>query len=166
MTPTTGKIIGVSGNMVTVAVDGNIMQNEVAYIVKGKERLKSEIVRISDGVANLQVFESTKGLVIGDEVEFSGQLLSVQLGPGLLTKIYDGLQNPLPDIAKEFGFFLPRGVEKKPLDDEQKWVFTPALKKGDTVTGGYVVGHVPEGIFEHAVMIPFNSYRRTSCESS
>ncbi|HEX9972060.1 MAG TPA: V-type ATP synthase subunit A [bacterium] len=156
MSLTTGKITGVNGNMVTVAVEGNIMQNEVAYIVKGKERLKSEIVRIGDGVAFLQVFESTKGLLINDEVEFSGQLLSVQLGPGLLTKIYDGLQNPLPDIAEEFGFFLPRGVEKKPLDEEKKWDFKPSVKKGDTVTAGSVVGHVPEGIFQHAIMIPFD----------
>jgi V/A-type H+-transporting ATPase subunit A len=156
MSLTTGKIIGVSGNMVTVAVAGNIMQNEVAYIVKGKERLKSEIVRIGDGVAFLQVFESTKGLLINDEVEFSGQLLSVQLGPGLLTQIYDGLQNPLPEIAKEYGFFLPRGVEKKPLDDEKQWEFTPAVKKGDTVAAGSIVGHVPEGIFQHAIMIPFD----------
>ncbi|MCU0644673.1 MAG: V-type ATP synthase subunit A [bacterium] len=156
MSLTTGKITGVNGNMVTVAVTGNIMQNEVAYIIKGKERLKSEIVRIGDGVAFLQVFESTKGLLIGDLVEFSGQLLSVQLGPGLLTQIYDGLQNPLPEIAKEYGFFLPRGVEKKPLDDEKLWEFTPAVKKGDLVTGGSVVGHVPEGIFQHAIMIPFD----------
>ncbi|MCI0495107.1 V-type ATP synthase subunit A, partial [candidate division KSB1 bacterium] len=155
MSLTTGKIIGVNGNMVMAAVEGNIMQNEVAYIIKGKERLKSEIVRIGDGVAFLQVFESTKGLLIGDTIEFSGQLLSVQLGPGLLTKIYDGLQNPLPDIAKEFGFFLPRGVEKKPLDEERQWDFKPSVKKGDIVSAGYVVGHVPEGIFEHAIMIPF-----------
>lgn len=156
MSLTTGKITGVSGNMVTVAVSDNIMQNEVAYIVKGKERLKCEIVRIGDGVAFMQVFESTKGLLIGDTVEFSGELLSVQLGPGLLTKIYDGLQNPLPDIAEEFGFFLPRGVEKKPLDEEKQWDFKPAVKKGYTVSAGYAVGHVPEGIFEHAIMIPFN----------
>ncbi len=153
---TTGTIIGISGNMVTAAVEGEIMQNEVAYILKGNERLKSEIVRIGDGVAFLQVFESTKGLNIGDTIEFSGQLLSVQLGPGLLTQIYDGLQNPLPEIAEEFGFFLPRGVEKKALDDEKKWKFTPTAKKGDVVIAGSPVGHVPEGIFEHTIMIPFD----------
>ncbi len=156
MSLTTGKIIGVSGNMVKVAVTGNIMQNEVAYILKGKERLKSEIVRIGDGVAYLQVFESTKGLLIGDTVEFSGKLLSVQLGPGLLTQIYDGLQNPLPAIAAEYGFFLPRGVELKPLDEEKLWDFTPAVKPGDVVAAGYAVGHVPEGIFQHTIMVPFD----------
>lgn len=156
MSLNTGKIIGISGNMVTVSVNGNIMQNEVAYILKGKERLKSEIVRIGDGVAFMQVFESTKGLLVGDEVEFSGELLSVQLGPGLLTQIYDGLQNPLPDLAEDYGFFLPRGVEKKPLDESNKWTFTPAVKKGDVVVRGVSLGHVPEGIFKHAIMVPFH----------
>jgi len=156
MNPTIGHITGISGNMVTVAVDGTIMQNEVAYILKGKERLKSEIVRIGDGVAFLQVFESTKGLTIGDQVEFSGHLLSVQLGPGLLTQIYDGLQNPLPEIASEFGFFLPRGVERKPLDDQKLWEFTPTAKIGDMVTAGSAIGYVPEGIFQHEIMIPFD----------
>jgi V/A-type H+-transporting ATPase subunit A len=155
MKPTTGKIIGVSGNMVTVSVDGNIMQNEVAYIIKGDERLKSEIVRIGDGVAFLQVFESTKGLTIGDDVEFSGHLLSVQLGPGLLKQIYDGLQNPLPELAEEYGFFLPRGVEFKPLDETKKWSFTPTVKSGDVVIAGQEIGFVPEGIFDHKIMVPF-----------
>ena len=156
MNPVTGKIVGIAGNMATVTYDGNIMQNEVAYIIKGQERLKTEIVRIGDGVAFMQVFESNKGIKIGDTVEYSGQLLSVQLGPGLLGKIYDGLQNPLPDLAEEYGFFLPRGVEKKPLDDEMQWMFTPTAKVGDTVLKGTSLGHVPEGIFEHNVMVPFN----------
>ncbi len=156
MSQNIGKIIGISGNMVTVSVDINIMQNEVAYIIKGDERLKAEIVRIGDGVAFLQVFESTKGLKIGDTVEFSGQLLSVQLGPGLLGQVYDGLQNPLHELAEHYGFFLPRGVELKPLDDEKKWEFLPSGKKGDTVIQGIPLGTVPEGIFKHAVMVPFD----------
>ncbi|MBN1155109.1 V-type ATP synthase subunit A [candidate division KSB1 bacterium] len=156
MNLTTGTITGINGNMITVETDGTIMQNEVAYIIKGKERLKSEIVRIGQGTAFLQVFESTKGLLIGDKVEFSGDMLSVQLGPGLLKQIYDGLQNPLPDLAKEFGFFLPRGVELKPLDEEKKWEFTPTVKVGDTLIRGMKLGQVPEGIFDHFVMLPFN----------
>ncbi len=155
MNPTTGQIIGISGNMVTVSVAGNIMQNEVAYIIKGDARLKSEIVRIGDRIAYLQVFESTKGLKIGDVVEFSGQLLSVQLGPGLLGKVYDGLQNPLPDLAEQYGFFLPRGVELKPIDDSRKWEFTPLAKIGETVARGIPLGFVPEGIFRHLIMVPF-----------
>lgn len=156
MSLSTGKIVGISGNMVTVEFEGNIMQNEVAYILKGEERLKSEIVRIGDGVAFMQVFESTKGLRIGDKVEFSGELLSVQLGPGLLGQVYDGLQNPLPELAEVHGFFLPRGVQLKALDEAQKWKFTPVAKKGDTVVQGMLLGHVPEGIFEHSVMVPFH----------
>ena len=152
----TGKIIGISGNMVSAAVDGRIMQNEVAYIIKGKERLKSEIVRIGEGVAFLQVFESTKGLKVNDKVEFSGELLSVQLGPGLLGQVYDGLQNPLPELAEHYGFFLPRGVELKPIDEEKKWEFTPTAKKGDVVYQGLPLGHVPEGIFKHFIMVPFH----------
>ena len=156
MNQTTGKIISISGNMVTVAVDGNIMQNEVAYIIKGEERLKSEIVRIAEGVAFLQVFESTKGLKVGDTVEFSGELLSVKLGPGLLGQVYDGLQNPLPQIAEQYGFFLPRGVELAPLDYEKKWEFSPTVKKGDVVVRGIPLGYVFEGIFQHTIMVPFN----------
>ncbi len=156
MSKNKGKITGISGNMVTVSVSGRIMQNEVAYIIKGKERLKSEIVRIGDGVAFMQVFEDTKGLKVGDNVEFSGELLSVALGPGLLGQVYDGLQNPLPDLAEEFGFFLPRGVEFKALDDDKKWEFEPEVKKGDTVIQGMPLGHVPEGIFKHHIMVPFD----------
>ncbi len=112
--------------------------------------------RIGDGVAFLQVFESTKGLTVGDNVEFSGQLLSVQLGPGLLKQIYDGLQNPLPELAEEHGFFLPRGVEFKPLDEKKKWRFTPEVKTGDVVIAGDALGSVPEGIFDHKIMVPFS----------
>jgi len=160
-----GKIVGISGNMVTVSTDGNTMQNEVAHIIKGEERLKSEVVRISENRAFLQVFESTKGLKIGDEVEFSGEMLSVQLGPGILSQIYDGLQNPLPELAERFGFFLSRGVHVEPLDKKKKWHFTPKVKKGDTVTGAMALGHVPEGIFQHPVMVPFDFKGEYSVES-
>jgi len=150
-----GRIVGISGNMVTVEVDGNIMQNEVASILKGDRRLKSEVVRISGARAFMQVFESTKGLTIGDAVEFSGELLAVNLGPGILGQIYDGLQNPLPELAREHGFFLPRGVSASALDRERRWSFTPRVKVGDVVTAGEYLGHVPEGIFEHKIMVPF-----------
>ena len=156
MNPSTGTIVGISGNMVSVKFEGNIMQNEVAYILKENERLKSEIVRIGDDIAYMQVFESTKGLLIGDKVEFSGELLSVQLGPGLLGQVYDGLQNPLPELAEKHGFFLPRGVELRALDGDKVWEFTPGVKKGDVVYKGIPVGHVPEGIFKHTIMVPFH----------
>lgn len=156
MNPTIGRITGINGNMITVDVQGNIMQNEVAYIIKGEERLKSEVVRIGDGTAYLQVFESTKGLHVGDQVEFSGELLAVALGPGLLGQVFDGLQNPLPDLAEQYGFFLPRGVILPPLRFDSLWEFNPAVKKGDTLIQGNALGHVPEGIFQHAIMVPFN----------
>jgi V/A-type H+-transporting ATPase subunit A len=100
----------------------------------------------------------TRGIGIGDAVEFAGDLLSVRLGPGLLGKIYDGLQNPLPIVAEKYGFFLERGVYLSPLSDEQKWEFTPVAKAGDTVSRGVTLGTVPEGIFKHRIMVPYNFY--------
>ena len=155
MNLTSGTIVSINGNMVTVEVDGNVMQNEVANIIHGDQRLKSEVVRINGKKAFLQVFESTKGLKVGDIAEFSGELLSVQLGPGILGQIYDGLQNPLPDLAEAYGFFLPRGVFLDALDFDRLWAFTPSVKKNDVVSAGMYLGCVPEGIFKHQIMVPF-----------
>lgn len=155
MPKTKGSITSVMGNMVSVKCEGDIIQNEVAYVLMAGKRLKSEVIKIVGDTAYLQIFEYTKGIKVGDEVEFSGKLLSVQLGPGLLGQIYDGLQNPLPELAAEFGFFLPIGVELKPLSTEKKWEFTPTAKKGERVTAGNVLGYVPEGIFHHKIMVPF-----------
>jgi V/A-type H+-transporting ATPase subunit A len=160
-----GKITALTGNMVQVETDANVMQNEVAFILNGQERLKSEVIRIAGNIAFMQVFESTKGLKVGDEVEFSDELLSVELGPGLLTRIYDGLQNPLVDLAKDHGFFLKRGVEYAALDPKAKWEFTPTVKAGDVVTGGSPVGWVPEGIFQHKIMVPFQLKGEYTIES-
>ncbi len=151
-----GKILGINGNMITVAMEGPVMLNEVGYILLPNERLKAEVVRISNGVANLQVFESTKGVRVGDLVEFSGEMLSVQLGPGLLGQIFDGLQNPLPILADEFGFFLPRGVTRPALDKNKKWDFTPTQENGNLVRAGMPLGFVPEGIFQQSIMVPFH----------
>lgn len=142
--------------MVSVKVEGAVIQNEVAYILHGKERLKAEVIRIRGKTAETQVYEATTALKVGDEVEFSGELLSVELGPGLLGQIFDGLQNPLPQIAKECGFFLKRGVYKKALADETKWEFNPLVKKGDTLRPGDKIGFVNEHIFKHYIMAPFN----------
>ena len=149
MTNQVGHITGINGNMLTVECEGIITQNEVGYAVRGDERLKSEVIRIQGNKAFLQVFESTKGLHVGDNVEFTGELLSVQLGPGLLTQIYDGLQNPLPELAEAHGFFLPRGVILDPLGGDRQWNFTPIAKKGDVVRAGDYLGHVPETQFKH-----------------
>ena len=128
-----GKIAGINGNMISVEFFQPIRQNEVAYAVLGEQRLKAEVIRIKDDRAELQVYEDTRGLRIGDDVEFSGELLAVELGPGLLTQIYDGLQNLLPEIAEKAGFFLPKGLFIHALNMEKKWDFKPIVKKGDTV---------------------------------
>jgi len=153
-----GKVIGVNGNMITVDAEDDVFMNEVGYVVVDDRRLKSEVIRIRGSRVELQVFEVTRGIGIGDPVEFSGDLLSVRLGPGLLGKIYDGLQNPLTIIAEQHGFFLERGVYLSPLSDEQKWEFTPVANAGDTVSRGVSLGTVPEGIFKHRIMVPYNYY--------
>ncbi len=128
-----GKIISITGNMIGVVTGKHIIQNEVAYVLMGDKRLKSEVIKIQGNIAYLQVFEYTKGIKVGDAVEFSGKMLSVQLGPGLLAQIYDGLQNPLPKLAEEFGFFLPVGAERDAISLKKKWKFKPSVKKGDKV---------------------------------
>ncbi|MBE6394160.1 MAG: V-type ATP synthase subunit A [Lentisphaerae bacterium] len=154
------KIVGVNGNLITVRYTGRVMQNEVAYAIVGDARLKCEVIRVRGDVADLQVFESTNGLKVGDEVEFTGELLSVELGPGLLTQVYDGLQNPLKLLAEHSGFFLQRGVYLRALDREVKWQFTPSASAGDKCVAGDRLGSVPEGIIKHYIMIPF-SWRGT-----
>ena len=150
-----GHVTGVNGNMVNVAFDDHVIKNEVGYIVVGKERLKGEVIRVNNGVASLQVYEMTNGIAVGDEVEFTDELLSVELGPGLLTQVYDGLQNPLPNLAAECGFFLQRGVYLDPIPNKS-WEFTPTKKVGDTLIAGDTFATVPEGLFTHQIMTPFN----------
>ncbi len=155
MSASTGHVTGVNGNMVNVAFDGAVIKNEVGFISVGDTRLKSEVIRITDGIASLQVYEMTGGIKVGDEVSFTGELLSVELGPGLLSQVFDGLQNPLPELAEKCGFFLDRGVYIDPLPDKE-WDFTPVLKEGDKVTAGDFFGTVPEGLFTHRIMVPFS----------
>jgi len=158
MTKNVGKVIGVSGNMITVDIENDVFMNEVGYVVVDDKRLKSEIIRIRRQRVEMQVFEMTRGIGIGDPVEFTGDLLSVRLGPGLLGKIYDGLQNPLTIVAEKHGFFLERGVYLSPLSDERSWEFTPVAEAGDTVSRGVSLGTVPEGIFKHRIMVPYGFY--------
>ena len=155
MTDTKGKVVGVNGNMVSVEFDGNVSMNEVAYVKVDDVSLKSEVIRIRGNVAQLQVYEMTKGIKAGDTVEFTGDLLSAELGPGLLGQVYDGLQNPLPLLAEKAGWFLERGVYVNPLDKEKKWDFTPTAKPGDVLKAGEYVGSVPEGAFTHKIFVPF-----------
>ena len=155
MSMTTGRIVAVNGNLLTVEFDGPIGLNEVGFAKLGELRLMSEVVRVRGKRADMQVFEDTTGLSVDDTVEFSGDLLAVELGPGLLTQVYDGLQNPLPRLAEECGFFLQRGRYLEAIPRDIKWAFTPSAKVGDTVTASETLGTVPEGIFEHRVMVPF-----------
>jgi V/A-type H+-transporting ATPase subunit A len=152
----TGRIVKINGNMVTVEFDSPVMQNEVAYIRHGEERLKSEIIRVRGDRAEMQVYESTSGVRIGEEVEFTGELLSAELGPGMLGQIFDGLQNPLPGLAEQCGFFLKRGVYLEPLSDTQTWDFTPLAHPGDRVRAGDKIGFVVEKLFRHYCMVPFS----------
>ena len=152
---TTGTITGVNGNLISVAFEGAVALNEIGYALLGETRLMCEIVRIRGRVADMQVFEDTVGLSAGCKVEFTGGLLSIELGPGLLKQIFDGLQNPLPGLAEQYGFFLQRGKYMHALPRDAKWAFTPVAKPGDAVRAGDTLGTVPEGVFTHRIMVPF-----------
>jgi V/A-type H+-transporting ATPase subunit A len=151
-----GTVIGVNGNMVTVEFKDRVFMNEVAYIKVGEKKLKSEVIRVRGNNAEMQVFEMTRGIGIGDEVDFSQEMLAVELGPGLLGQVYDGLQNPLPKLAQKCGFFLERGIYLSALDEKKQWRFTPRADTDSTLIPADTIGIVPEGIFEHRVMVPFN----------
>jgi V/A-type H+/Na+-transporting ATPase subunit A len=154
---TKANVIGVNGNIVTIqTTGGRIMKNEVAFVIVGEDRLKSEVLRIYGDIADLQVFEETHGVRCGDPVELTGELLSVNLGPGMLGVIFDGLQNPLTTLAERDGFFLKRGQDVYPLERERFWEFTPKVKAGDVVRAGEVLGTVPEKNVTHKIMAPFD----------
>lgn len=148
-------IIAVRESLVTIDVRGvDVMRNEVGHILLGDERLKCEVLRVREGSADLQVFEDTRGVRVGDQVEMSGEMLSVALGPGLLGTVYDGLQNPLDELAKTHGFFLPRGIHVEPISRERRWAFVPKVGIGDRVVPGQVLGTVQEGHIAHGIMVP------------
>ncbi len=114
-----GKVVSVNGNLLAVEFDGDVSMNEICYVRVGGAALKSEVIRIRGTTAQVQVYEMTDGIQCGDEVEFTGEMLSALLGPGLLGQIYDGLQNPLPALAEKAGWFLERGVYAGALDTEK-----------------------------------------------
>ncbi|MGZ8236863.1 MAG: V-type ATP synthase subunit A [Methylobacter sp.] len=153
----TAKIIGVRESLVLIEVDENtpIMKNELGYICVGDERLKAEVLRVRRRTADMQVFEDTRGVHVGDTVELTGEMLSAVLGPGLLGQVFDGLLNPLHALADKYGFFLPRGVTVPALDLKKTWQFEPGVVVGDKVSPGGVIGTVPEGEFKHKIMVPF-----------
>ncbi|MEG1762526.1 MAG: V-type ATP synthase subunit A [Bacteroidales bacterium] len=152
MNKTKGKVSGIIANLVEVQVDGPVLQNEICYIHLGEVRLMSEVIKIKGDKAFVQVFESTRGMKIGCEVDFMGQMLEVSLGPGILSKNYDGLQN---DLEKMEGVFLKRGIYTNPLDDDKLWDFKILSKVGDKVRAGAWIGEVAEGWLPHKIMLPF-----------
>ncbi len=152
---TIGTVAAVNGNLVSVNFEGTVSMNEICYVKVGETSLKSEVIRIRGKVAQVQVYEMTNGIKRGDKVEFTGDMLSAELGPGLLGQIYDGLQNPLPLLAEQAGWFLERGIYMGALDHTVKWHFTPTAKVGDRVRAGEHFGTVPEGAFTHKILVPF-----------
>ena len=155
MTENKGKVVSINGNLLSVRFDGNVSMNEICYVNVDGTKLKSEVIRIRGDIAQIQVYEMTGGIKCGDDVDFTGDMLSAQLGPGLLGQVYDGLQNPLPVLAQQAGWFLERGVYADGLNAEKKWEFTPTAKPGDILRAGEYVGTVPEGPFTHKIFVPF-----------
>lgn len=156
MTDTKAKVVGINGNMVTIEFDGNVSMNEVGYVNVDGKKLRGEVIRIRGNTAQMQIFEMTQGIKTGDTVELMGDLLCAELGPGLLGQVFDGLQNPLPLVAEKAGFFLERGIYVDPLSKEKVWAWTPSVKVGDKVLRGDSIGFVPEGSFNHKILVPFD----------
>ncbi len=154
MNSKSGIVTGVNGNLVNVHFNESVMKNEVGYVITGQVKLKGEVIRVTGSVASLQIYEMTEGIKVGDAVEFTSSLLSVSLGPGLLKSVFDGLQNPLNNLAEKCGFFLERGVYINAIENDE-WDFTPSVKEGDILGGGSIIGSVPEGLFTHKIFTPF-----------
>lgn len=150
---TKGKVIGIVSNLVTVQVDGPVAENELCYITLAGTPLLAEVIKVNGDKASVQVFESTRGLKNGDPVEFEGRMLEVTLGPGLLSSVYDGLQNNLTTMES---VFLKRGEYTDPLDHKKLWDFTPIAKEGDKVVAADWLGEVKEGWLPHKIMVPFS----------
>lgn len=149
---TTGRVTGIIANLISVEVDGPVAQNEICYIHHGDAKLMSEVIKLQGSTAFVQVFESSRGLKTGAHVEFVGHMLEVTLGPGILSKNYDGLQN---DLDKMKTVFLKRGEQTFALDEDKKWAFKPLAKSGDTVIAGSWLGEVKENWMPHKIMVPF-----------
>ncbi|MBP5217513.1 MAG: V-type ATP synthase subunit A [Bacteroidales bacterium] len=150
---TKGTVTGIVSNLVTVLVDGPVAENELCYITLDGTPLLAEVIKVNGDKASVQVFESTRGLKNGDQVEFLGKMLEVTLGPGLLSSVYDGLQNNLTTMET---VFLKRGEYTDPIDHEKLWDFTPLAKEGDVVEAAGWLGEVKEGWLPHKIMVPFS----------
>ncbi len=164
-----GMVVAALGNLMEVEFQGDICQGEMAMIHLGNLKLAAEVIEIAGNIAKIQVFEDTRGIKLGCPVTFLGNLLQAELAPGLLTSIFDGLQNPLEQVASVSGLFLSRGVYLPPLDRKRKWGFTPVAKIGDSLIRGDSLGWVPEERCKHQIMLPFSylgTYKVVSIVSS
>lgn len=153
-----GKVKKAFGNLIQVKFEGHIRQGEVAMVQVEDAMLKGEVIEIIGSEAKIQIFEDTKGIKLNSIVHFTGELLEAELGPGLLTSIFDGLQNPLDPLAEQAGFFLPRGLYLPAIDRKRHWDFEPLAKIGDVLERGDSLGSTLEGRFHHSIMVPFSLY--------
>ena len=149
---TLGRVNGIISNIVIAKVDGPVGQNEICHVYCGDVRMMAEVIKVVGDEAYVQVYDSTRGLKIGDKVEFEGHMLEATLAPGLLSRNYDGLQN---DLEKMDGLFINRGSITDPIDFDAKWAFTPLAKAGDKVSAGAWLGEVKEQWVMHKIMVPF-----------
>ena len=150
---TTGKVTGIIANLITVEVNGPVAQNEICYIKLGDTKLMAEVIKVNGKSASVQVYESTRGVKKGNDVEFMGHMLEATLAPGLLSSNYDGLQN---NLATMTGVFLTKGEYTSPIDMEKVWEFSPIAKPGDKVVAADWLGEVKEGWLPHKIMVPFS----------
>lgn len=151
-----GKVVKAFANLLQVKYEGDIRQGEVVMVKAPDAHLKAEVIEIMADEAKIQVYEDTRSIRLGTEVEFTGDLLEAELGPGLLTSIFDGLQNPLKDVAAKAGMFLTRGVYNNPIDRTRTWNYQPLAKVGEVLKRGDTLGLTQEGRFEHNIMLPFS----------
>ena len=149
---TTGRVNGIISNIVIVKADGPVGQNEICYVWTGDTKMMAEVIKVIGDAAYVQVFDGTRGLKIGDRVEFEGHMLEVTLAPGLLSRNYDGLQN---DLEKMDGLFIARGSITDPVDYDVEWEVSPLAKVGDKVTAAAWLGEVKEQWVMHKIMVPF-----------
>ena len=151
-----GKVTKAFGNLLHVEFEKNVRQGEIAYVKLGDIFLQAEVIEIAGNIAKMQVFEDIRGVELGTQVQFTSRLLEAELGPGLISSIFDGLQNPLERIADASGLFLSRGVTLPALDRNRRWDFQPHLEVDDIVRRGDQIGTTMEGYFHHKIMFPFS----------
>lgn len=149
---TTGRVNGIISNIVIVKADGPVGQNEICYVRTGGTKMMAEVIKVVGDSAYVQVFDSTRGLKVGDKVEFEGHMLEATLAPGLLSRNYDGLQN---DLEKMEGLFIARGSITDPIDYDAEWDFKPLAGAGDKVSAASWLGEVKEQWVDHKIMVPF-----------